>query len=113
MRNLLSNALKFSYPKGKVIIGAVKEEEKLIISIRDHGMGISNENQTKMFNSKIHYTTYGTDNEKGTGLGLLLCRDVIVKSQGEIWVESEENKGAVFYFTLVAVSIVDDITAQS
>ena len=113
MRNLLSNALKFSYPKGKVIIGAVKEEEKLIISIRDHGMGISKENQTKMFNNKIHYTTYGTDNEKGTGLGLLLCKDVIVKSQGEIWVESEENKGAVFYFTLVAVSIVDDITAQS
>ncbi len=99
-RNLISNAIKFSHPGGEVYISAEQKPEEIIISVRDKGVGIRKEDITKLFRIDTNHTTLGTKREKGTGLGLMLCKELIEKHEGKIWVESEEGKGSVFYFTL-------------
>ncbi len=99
LRNLLSNAIKFSHSRGSIFMDSLAENGHVIISVKDQGLGISNENQSKIF----HYdnvSTYGTSNEKGMGIGLLLCKDFIERNGGSIWFESELEKGSTFYFTL-------------
>jgi signal transduction histidine kinase len=99
-RNLLSNAIKYSYRSGKVIADAVLNIDKVIISVKDYGIGISKENIEKIFRIDSKYSLPGTENEQGTGLGLKLSKEFTEKQGGEIWVESIENMGSEFKFSI-------------
>jgi signal transduction histidine kinase/DNA-binding response OmpR family regulator len=99
LRNLLSNALKFSYRCGKVIVRAGVDRNQVIISIKDCGVGIPKENIDKIFRIDTKYSMPGTENEQGTGLGLKLSKEFVEKQGGKIWVESTENKGSEFKFS--------------
>ena len=99
-RNLISNAIKFTKPGGLIIISATEKPDELTVKVRDNGVGISKDRIEKLFRIDESYSTPGTNNEKGTGLGLILCKEFIEKHNGKIWVESEERKGSTFYFAL-------------
>jgi len=99
-RNLISNAIKFTHEGGEISIGCGKVTDKFVeFFISDNGIGIPKENLDKIFKIDKNITTVGTNDEKGTGLGLILCKDFIEKHGGKIWVKSEENKGTSFWFT--------------
>lgn len=101
IRNLVSNAVKFTPKKGEVSISAKTLPGNLVeISIRDSGMGMSDEMRNKLFKLNENIGRNGTEGEPTSGLGLILCKDFIEKNGGNIWVESEEDKGSTFYFTL-------------
>lgn len=100
LRNLISNAVKFSNPDSEIKVGIKAEDGKVIVSVIDSGKGIKKEDQHKLLKDSTHFTTYGTNSEEGSGLGLLLCRDFARKNGGELWFESEENLGSVFSFSL-------------
>lgn len=99
IRNLLSNALKFTPTGGLIAIESARQNGHIHFSIQDSGIGIPQESISKLF-SPVHYSTQGTNKEKGSGLGLLLCKDFISKNGGKIWVESEVGKGTRFSFTV-------------
>jgi signal transduction histidine kinase len=98
-RNLLTNATKFTKPNGTISLSAYRVEHKIIISVADSGVGIPEKNRTKIFTISS-VATQGTKQEKGTGLGLLLCKEFVEKNGGSIWFESQEGKGTTFYFSL-------------
>ncbi len=100
IRNLLSNAMKFSNTKGKISISAFQINNYVQVCVADNGVGLSSENLDKLFKLNEHFTTYGTANEKGTGLGLLLCKDYAEQNGGTLWVESELGIGTKVYFRL-------------
>lgn len=100
VRNLISNAVKFSYAKGVVTISTRTEGDFVIVSVKDSGKGIKKEDQGKLMNQSTHFTSYGTNNEKGSGLGLMLCKDFVELLGGKLWFDSEEGKGTTFYFSL-------------
>nr|WP_297914744.1 tetratricopeptide repeat-containing sensor histidine kinase [uncultured Allomuricauda sp.] len=100
VRNLLSNAIKFTPDAGLITIDAKEIGDVWQIMIRDTGIGMNKEIQKKIFVDTTNITTYGTNNERGTGLGLSLCREMINKNRGQIWVESTLRKGSTFYFTI-------------
>lgn len=100
LRNLVSNAIKFSSPGGKVKIEVAIRDIFAEISVADNGAGISPENCKKLFRIDEQYRTDGTAAEKGTGLGLILCKEFIEKNNGTIYVESEEGKGSRFWITV-------------
>jgi signal transduction histidine kinase len=100
VRNLLSNALKFTPNKGEVTINAIEEDSSVLISVNDSGKGIEPQIKEKLFTGEAGVTTLGESGEKGTGLGLMICKDFIEKHDGEIWVESAPEKGATFFFRL-------------
>lgn len=100
LRNLVSNALKFTNKGGQVEIRVEKQNEQALICISDNGTGMSESVKSKLFKIHEKVSKQGTDNEKGTGLGLLLCKEFVEKHDGKIWVESEEGKGSKFSFTL-------------
>lgn len=100
LRNLLTNAIKFSYSGGNVSVKADKKKDEVILSVKDNGIGIPKEDLNKLFKIDIKYTNIGTAEERGTGLGLLLCKEFVEKHGGRIWVESETGKGSVFKFTI-------------
>ncbi|MCK5441312.1 MAG: tetratricopeptide repeat-containing sensor histidine kinase [Maribacter sp.] len=100
LRNLISNALKFTPNKGLITINAVERANNWEISVRDTGVGMDRETINKIFSENANITTYGTNNEKGTGLGLSLCKEMVEKNGGAIWVESILNRGTSFYFTV-------------
>jgi len=100
LRNLLSNAVKFSRKNGVVEISAKPGDCMLQISVADDGIGMDNEALEKLFALDRMSSRKGTAGEKGTGLGLLLCREYVRRHGGEIWVRSRPGKGTVFYFTL-------------
>lgn len=100
LRNLISNALKFTYEGGEVKVVVVAEDAFWIVEVRDNGIGISEKNISKLFKLESSYTRMGTSDEKGTGLGLILCNEFILKNKGSIWVESKEGKGSCFKFSL-------------
>ena len=100
LRNLISNAIKFTSSGGNIRISSEVKKNKLEISVSDTGVGLSKATIEKLFRFDTQHSTYGTQNEKGTGLGLMLCKEFIEKHQGEIGVTSELDKGSVFYFTL-------------
>jgi signal transduction histidine kinase len=93
----LSNAIKFTPNYGSIIISSVKLENSIRIEVKDTGVGIPIENIPKLFDSSQHLTTYGTNSESGSGLGLNLCNDFVKLNNGEISVESETGKGTSFY----------------
>lgn len=101
LRNLLMNAIKFSETGGHIEV-ACKDDDKdfVTVSVTDYGIGISPEVQKLLFDKTTGYTTRGTANEKGTGLGLILCKEFVEKNGGKIWFKSEEGKGTTFYFTI-------------
>ncbi|MBL7906400.1 MAG: PAS domain S-box protein [Bacteroidales bacterium] len=100
LRNLVSNAIKFTRPNGQIIISSRKTETELSISVIDNGVGMNEETLGKLFRIEESISTKGTDNERGTGLGLILCREFIEKHNGSIRAESEPGMGSVFTFTI-------------
>lgn len=100
LRNLTSNALKFTRSGGKITISAKHENGVPVVIVEDNGIGMSSETITNLFKLDINTSRPGTDNEPSTGLGLILCKDFIEKHGGKIWIESEEGKGSKFKFTL-------------
>ncbi len=99
-RNLISNAIKFTPSGGKITISANEKQGELLVTVSDTGVGIPVNSIGKLFRIAENFSTPGTDKEQGTGLGLLLCKEFIEKHDGKIWVESVENKGSVFAFTI-------------
>lgn len=100
LRNLISNAIKFTKVGGKINIYTQRDNKYLTIIISDNGLGIPKEKMDIIFDSTKMYTTKGTSNENGTGLGLPLCKEFVEKHGGKIWVESEVGVGSEFKFTL-------------
>ncbi len=104
VRNLISNAIKFSNQNGQVNIFAEKKHSHSIITVSDNGVGIEKNVIHKLWELNSKYSTEGTNNEKGTGFGLMLCKELIEKHGGQIWVESEVGKGSDFKFTLPTIN---------
>ena len=100
LRNLISNAVKFTPFGGRIVITVKPDQDLCEISVRDSGIGIPTKDMEKLFRIDNKYSTRGTADEKGTGLGLILCKEFVEKHGGKIWVESEEGKGSTFSFTL-------------
>jgi len=100
IRNLISNAIKFTNPGGEVRISAIPEENHVEVVVSDNGIGIQPENLEKLFQLDESFKTGGTDGERGTGLGLLLCKEFIEINQGRIWATSKVGKGSQFCFIL-------------
>ena len=100
LRNLISNAIKFTKNNGQVDICVKQDLTDMVISICDNGIGIDPKSLKSLFEISQISTTKGTANEKGTGLGLILCKDFVEKHRGKIWAESEEGKGSTFSFTI-------------
>ncbi|MEE4287166.1 MAG: PAS domain-containing sensor histidine kinase [Mariniphaga sp.] len=100
LRNLISNAIKFTPSKGKIMVMAEKKENEILLTVSDNGIGIDPAIQNKLFKDFKTYSTNGTKGEKGTGLGLLICKMYVEKHDGKIWVESTPGKGSKFKFTL-------------
>jgi len=100
LRNLISNAIKFSPIGGWVKITSKEENGFIEVSVSDNGTGMKKENIEKLFRIDTHFTQKGTSNEQGTGLGLIIVKEFVEKNGGKIWVESEEKKGSKFIFTL-------------
>jgi signal transduction histidine kinase len=102
LRNLISNAIKFTMPGGEIGISIIEKPDETIVSVKDSGVGISADRIEKLFRIDESYSTPGTNKEKGTGLGLILCKEFVEKHEGRIWVESQEGNGSVFSFSLPA-----------
>ncbi len=102
IRNLINNAIKFSRPAGQVTVSASRLDEVVLVSIADTGVGIKPEDIAKLFKIGSQHTTAGTAKEKGTGLGLIMCKEMIERNKGQIWLESELGKGTVVKFTVPA-----------
>jgi PAS domain S-box-containing protein len=100
VRNLLNNAIKFTNRFGNIILSSVELESHIQITIKDNGVGIKEGIIPKLFSISSKTSTIGTESEKGTGLGLILCKDLIEKNNGTIWVESQIGKGSEFSFTI-------------
>jgi PAS domain S-box-containing protein len=103
LRNLVTNAVKFTKPGGNISITAEENGHDIKFIVTDTGVGIPAKAIDKLFDKTSTYTSYGTDGEKGTGLGLDLCFDFVERHGGKIWVESTEGKGSSFYFTIPAM----------
>jgi len=102
LRNLISNSIKFSNNGSKIWISAEECNDKIKLTVKDQGIGINQSQVEKLFNISFRNSTLGTMNEKGTGLGLNLCKEMIQKHQGEIWITSEVNHGTEVSFTIPA-----------
>jgi len=100
IRNLVSNAIKFSYANSKIILGARDLGDSVEIYVKDFGVGLPDEAKDKVFRIESKYTTPGTQNEPGTGLGLVLCKELAEKQNGALYFETELNKGTTFYVKL-------------
>ncbi|MEO1013283.1 MAG: HAMP domain-containing sensor histidine kinase, partial [Bacteroidota bacterium] len=100
IRNLISNALKFTQENGTITVMASEEKNHWEIAVEDNGIGMDMETQRKIFQENSTISTYGTNNEKGTGIGLQLCKEMVEKNKGTIWVKSFFSKGTTFYFTV-------------
>ena len=100
LRNLLGNAIKFSHNSGTVEVNASLQGNGVEISVKDSGIGISEEQVKGLFRVETVYTKAGTNMEHGTGLGLKICKEFIEMHGGRIWVKSTMNKGSEFIFTI-------------
>lgn len=107
-RNLISNAIKYSMPGAELSVSAIEQQDNILFSVKDTGIGISKSRVEGLFLINHMSSTIGTSNEEGTGLGLILCKEFIEKHGGKIWVESQENVGSTFYFTLPKSHISSD-----
>jgi len=106
MGNLIANAIKFSYPGGKVKVGARSFNNHFVeFFVADSGVGIPPEHHEKLFRVDENYSTRGTANEKGTGLGLIICTELVAKNGGKIWFNSTEGEATTFSFTVPTASL--------
>ena len=113
LQNIVSNAIKHSHKGGKITITAKTKQDKIIIQIRDTGIGMSKEIQQKLFTPQIDFLSRARKENKGAGIGLILVKGFLEKNGGEIWVESEEGEGSSFYFTLPINKPSDKINSVS
>ncbi len=100
LRNLISNAIKFTNSRGTIEVNAMRKDNFIEIAVSDNGVGMSEETLNKLFTIQANEKTLGTANKKGSGLGLILCKEFVEKHDGKIWAESEIGKGSYFKFTL-------------
>jgi len=100
LRNLVMNAVKFSKRKSKIIINVTESRGKIVFTVKDFGIGMPPQIKERLFKVDNNLKRKGTDGEPGTGLGLILCKDFIIRMNGEIWFESLEGTGTSFYFSL-------------
>ena len=100
VQNLILNAIKFTPAGGRIIVSSADEDGFVEVSVHDNGIGIESAKSSELFNFNTLYTTYGTNGEKGSGLGLPLCKEFVERNDGKIWFESELGKGSKFIFTL-------------
>jgi signal transduction histidine kinase len=100
LRNLLSNAIKFTANDGEININIESNNGYWTISVKDNGIGINENDIKRLFLLDSNPTTIGTSQEKGTGLGLILCKEFVERNNGKIWVESKVGVGTTFFFTL-------------
>lgn len=97
LRNLISNAIKFAKTGGEIIISALSTNESLTLAVMDDGVGMDKEDFDRLFKLDTPFTSLGTQNESGTGLGLALCKDFAARHGGKIWAEARKNEGSAFY----------------
>ena len=102
IRNLVSNAVKFTYEYGTIEVSAVTEGDMVVVALKDNGKGMTEEDAARLFDTNTHFSRIGTRGEKGTGLGLLLCSDLISLNRGKIWARSAIGQGSTFYFSLMS-----------
>ncbi len=100
--NLVTNAIKFTNRNGQIILSATRLDKMIQFSVKDNGVGMDENQKNMLFGMNKSFTTPGTTNEKGSGLGMILCKDFIEKHGGDIWVESNPGKGSEFFFTITA-----------
>ena len=100
LRNLVSNAIKFTDTNGRVILKSEVEDSRIIICVEDNGKGMSAEEISKLFIAQTHFSQRGTSGESGTGIGLMLCKELVELNGGSLWIESTPGKGSTFYFSL-------------
>ena len=103
IQNLLSNAIKFTNEGGTIVFRSLIKVSSIDISISDNGVGIKEEDLQKLFRLDAHHTTYGTKEEKGSGLGLILCKEMVERNRGKIFAESKVGEGTTFIFSLPKV----------
>jgi len=103
LRNIISNGIKFTNQGGEISISSERRQNEMIVSVKDNGVGIDDKDKGKLFRIDQIYSRSGTLKEKGTGLGLILCKDFIEKHGGKIWFESEKGVGSTFYFSIPIV----------
>lgn len=100
IRNLLSNAINFSNEETEILVTVQEQEGMAVVSVKDSGCGIDEENQKKLLHTDTHFSTFGTNNEEGSGLGLLLCQDFVIKNGGRLWFTSAKGEGSTFSFSI-------------
>jgi signal transduction histidine kinase len=100
LRNLISNAIKFTDPKGCIKLNSVYKEKRVIISVQDNGKGMSADEVEKLFYPHTHFSQPGTLGENGIGIGLLLCKELVELNGGKLWISSKPGKGSTFFFSL-------------
>ena len=105
IRNLISNAMKFSFEGGTITLSLTLRGDFVTVSVKDTGKGIKKEDQDKLFETRLAFHDLRTKNEKGSGLGLMLCKDFVELHGGKLWFESEgEGKGTTFLFSMKALN---------
>jgi len=109
LQNIVSNAIKHTLPGGKITVSAKRSEDKIVVEIKDTGIGMTKEIQSKLFNPQMTILSTERKENKGAGIGLLLVKGFLEKSGGEIWVESIVGEGSSFYFTLPVEKPADRI----
>lgn len=102
-RNLISNAIKFSNPGGKVVVEGQKEDGQIVVKVKDEGIGMDENTMNNLFRLDIAQSSRGTAGESGTGLGLILCKEFVSRHNGQILVESQKGKGSTFTLVLPAI----------
>lgn len=102
IRNLLNNAIKFSYSESEILLDVHRVNGYYVVDVEDSGVGMTHETVQKLFTIEKSIQREGTANEKGTGLGLVLCKEFVEKNGGEIWVDSRKGKGSKFSFSIPA-----------
>ncbi len=100
LRNLMSNAIKFTNVKGSIIVSSEVKDDMVVIKVKDSGVGMAQENISNLFRVDMSFSTKGTAKESGTGLGLIICKELTEKQRGKIWVESKKGEGATFCFSV-------------
>ena len=105
LRNLVSNAIKFTNSRGQIIISTRQEDKTVVICVRDTGVGMTQEEVGKLFNHTQHFSQSGTMGEKGIGIGLLLCKELVTLNNGKIWVETGTGEGCKVCFSLPLADI--------
>lgn len=111
LRNLISNAVKFTNNGGHINVFSSVRNKEMLLCVQDSGVGMDPAEANKLFNANLHFSQQGTSGEKGTGLGLLLCKELIALNNGKIWVEALAGKGCNFYFTLPLCNLAPESQA--